>query len=296
MNADVISYCDEPGYRVLDLQPDGVDCIPVLGFSDFLAVRRGADFHFHPGCMEFCLCLKGNLIFDTPDREYPFMPGSIFVSSPSEPHHLRNHPSGLKIYRVLFKIPKRGQCILGLDERGSEWVTRSITHLPKRLYAATPAVRTAFERMFDIYDNLNRRTPARRVKMRAATLDLLIALIDASRRLLANSSGKIKGIASRIHDNPAAEYPIEALACECGVSVTTFSNGFKRATGLPLHSYLLNCRIGKARELLVNTGKTVTAIGQQLGFYSTQQFARHFKRITGSNPQEFRKAAKNDLP
>lgn len=288
MNADKITYCDEPGFRVLDLRPDGVDCIPVLRSNDFSAIRIGPDFHFHPDCMEFSLCLKGNLIFDTPDKEYPFLPGNIFASSPDEPHHLRNNPSGLKIYGILFKIPKGNKRILGLDRRGSEWIVRSLTHLPKRLYTGTPAVKTSFERLFDIYDNVNKCSPSRRVKMRAASLDLLIALIDAARRLPAKSSAKIDEIAKRIQNAPDEEYPVGVLADECGVSIASFSNSFKHAKGLPLHAYVLNCRINKARRLLAETKRTVASIGQELGFYSTQHFANMFRRIIGVTPKEYR--------
>ena len=289
MVADKITYCDEPGYRVLDLRPDGIDCIPVLGFSDFLAIRQGPDLHYHPGCMEFCLCLKGNLIFDTPDREYPFLPGHVFVSAPDEPHHLRNNPSGLMVYRILFRIPGPRQRILGLDSRGSEWVTRSLTHLPKRLFASTPDVRSSFARLFDIYDNVNPKSPARRVRMRGAAINLLVALVDAARRSPTRASDKINEIARRIREAPDAEYPIKDLAKECNASVSSFANDFKLAKGLPLHAYLLNCRINKAKKLLLRTKRTVTAIGQELRFYSTQHFAKTFKRIIGVNPQEFRK-------
>ena len=288
MVADKISYCDEPGYRVLDLRQDGVDCIPVLGFSNFLAVRQGPDFHYHPGCMEFCLCLKGNLIFDTLDKEYPFMPGHVFVSAPHEPHHLRNNPSGLMVYRILFKIPKPGQRILGLDSRGSEWLARSLTHLPKRLFASTIEVRAAFGRLFDTYDTIGRKSPSRHVKMRAAATDLLIALIDAARRAPTKASEKINEIAKRIRAAPDDEYPIKYLAKECGIAVSTFANDFKLAKGLPLHTYLLTCRVNKARKLLLHSKRTVTAIGQELRFYSTQHFAKTFKRIIGVNPQEYR--------
>lgn len=293
MVADKISYCDEPGYRVLDLRADGIGCIPVLGFSDFLAIRQGPDFHYHPGCMEFCLCLKGNLVFDTADKEYPFMPGHVFASAPHEPHHLRNNPSGLMVYRILFKIPKPGQRILGLDSRGSEWLARSLTHLPKRLFASTPTVRTGFDRLFDIYDNIGRNSFSRRVKMRAAALDLLIALIDAARRSPAKVPDKIDAIARRIRDAPDAEYPIKDLAKECDVAISTFANTFKLAKGLPLHTYLLNCRINKAQKLLLRSKRSVTAIGQELRFYSTQHFAKTFKRIIGVNPHEFRTKHQN---
>lgn len=294
MVADRISYCDEPGYRVLDLRPDGVDCIPVLGFSDFMAIRKGPDFHYHPGCMEFCLCLKGNLIFDTEGKEYPFLPGHVFVSAPDEPHHLRNNPSGLMVYRLLFRIPKDGKRILGLDARGSEWLARSLTHLPKRLFASTPSIRSSFEKLFFIYDNIGRKSPARKVRMRAGALDLLIAIIDAARRSPVKTPDKINEIARRIRERPNAEYPVADLAKETDLSLSAFANAFKRAMGLPLHAYVLNCRINRAKRLLLTTKRTVTSIGQELHFYSTQHFALTFKRIIGMYPHDFRHSAKAD--
>ena len=288
MVADKIIYRDEPDFRVLDLRPDGVDCIPVLGLSDFLSVKKGPVFHYHPGCMEFCLCLKGNLIFDTEDREYPFLPGHVFASAPNEPHHMRNNPSGLMVYRILFKIPKTGKRILGLDDRGSEWLARSLTHLPKRLFTATPLIRASFERLFSTYDNVGRKSPSRRVKMRAAALDLLIAIIDAARRAPAKAPDKITEIAKRIRDRPNADYPVSDLAKEANMSLSTFANAFKRAKGLPLHAYVLHCRIDRAKRLLVTTRRTVTSIGQELHFYSTQHFANTFRRIIGKYPKDFR--------
>ena len=192
------------------------------------------------------------------------------------------------VYAILFKIPKPNQRILGLDKRGSEWIARSLTHLPKRLFASTPDVKSAFKRLFDIYDNVGRKSPSRRVKMRAAATDLLIALIDAARRTPARASDKINEIAKRIRDTPDADYPIKNLAKECHVAVSTFANDFKLARGLPLHSYLLNCRINRAKKLLMHSKRTVTAIGQELRFYSAQHFANTFKRIIGVNPQEYR--------
>ena len=294
MTADRITYCDEPGYRVLDLRPDGVDCIPVLGFSSFTSVRKGPDFHFHPDCMEFCLCLKGNLVFDTPKREYAFLPGLVFVSAPDQPHHLRSNPYGLKVCRVLFRIPKNRGRILGLNAHDSEWITRSLTHLPERLFAATPEVNTAFDRLFDLYDNVSRRSPSRPVKMKAAVLALLISIIDAARQPPRKAARKIDEIAQRIQREPAARYPLRELAAESGLSLSAFSSSFRQSYGLPLHTYLLNCRIDRAKELLLGTRRTILSVGQELRFCSTQHFAKTFRRIVGVNPQEFRNAGRTN--
>lgn len=291
MFADPIVYHDTPGHRVLDLRPDGVDCIPSLSFNNCQSVRQGPDFHYHPGCMEFSLCRRGNLIFDTLEREYPFLPGHVFVSSPDEPHHLRTNPCGLVVYSVLFAIPpRRNAHILGLDARGSEWLARSLTHLPKRLFAASPAVRAAFDRLFAVYDTVSRKSPARRVKMRAAALDLLLALIDAARHLPAKAPDKVNEIAARIQDAPADDYPIQELAQLCSRSVSAFAADFKRAKGLPLHAFILNCRVNRAKRLLAKTSRTVASIGQELRFCSTQHFARTFRRIIGVSPLQYRRS------
>ena len=184
--------------------------------------------------------------------------------------------------------------IFGLDARGSEWLARSLTHLPKRLFAATPRVKDAFDRLFSVYDGVGRKSPSRRVRMRAAALDLLIAIIDAARRPPAKAPDRIGEIARRIREKPNAEYPVADLAKEADLSLSAFANAFKRAMGLPLHAYVLNCRINRAKRLLLTTKRTVTSIGQELHFYSTQHFALTFKRIVGKYPKDFRLSAQAD--
>ena len=291
MVADPIIYRDEPRFRVLDLRPDGVDCIPVLGYSNFLAVHQQYDYHYHPGCMEFCLCLKGNLTFETQEREYAFMPGHLFVSSPHEPHRLKHNPSGLRIYRILFAIPPAGHRVLGLDDKESEWLVRSLAHLPKRLFASTLRIKSAFERLFDLHDHASRRSPARRVRMKAVALDLLIAIIDAARRIPAHIPENISAIARTIRENPNADYPAAETARKANLSPSAFSDAFKRALGLPLHAYLLHCRVERAKRLLLKTDRSIGSIAQELRFYSAQHFAMTFKRIIGKSPQAFREEA-----
>ncbi len=290
MTADKIVYRDAPGHRVLDLRPDGVDCIPSLRLSDFRAVQPSVDFHCHPGCMEFCYCLRGNLVFDTPEREYRFLPDHVFVSAPDQPHHLRNNPSGLRTYSILFRIPSgpARRRVLGLDARGSEWLVRSLTHLPKRIFAATGAVRESFERLFAVYDGTRRASPARRVKMRAAALDLLVALIEDARRLPGRAPDAIEAIAERIRADPAGEHPVAEMARESGRSVSNFTAAFRRAKGLPPHAYVLACRIDRAKRMLSSTPRTVDSIANELRFSSAQHFARIFRRIVGTSPSAYR--------
>ena len=123
-------------------------------------------------------------------------------------------------------------------------------------------------------------------------MDPLIALVDSARRLPAKAPDRIIGIAARICNEPNAEYPIAELARECGCSISSFAAAFKQSKGLPLHAFLLNCRIRRAEQLLLKTNRTVASIGQELRFCSTQHFARTFRRIVGVNPNDYRIASR----
>ena len=286
---DTNDYMDRPEKRVLDLRPDGADCIPVLGVSNYQIVRSGPEFHVHDKCVEVVLCLRGNLAFETPEREYPFHPGSIFVSTPTEPHRMRTNPKGLKIYRILFQIPKGNRTILSLPKRDGEWIVRSIQHLPKRLFRATDAVKTAFDRLFELYDNEPRHSASRPAKIRATVVELLIAIIEAARSTPRKAPERIVAIAKRIESHPDGDYHVEDLAHEAGLATVSFAELFKLATGLPPHAYLISCRINAAKRMLAKDTRTIRAISDMLRFATPQHFANVFNRTVGMTPTAYRR-------
>lgn len=287
---DKIVHCDMPGQRALDLRPHGVDCIPVLGLSDFRMKNPRAGLHVHPGCVEICLCVRGNLTFETDEADYPFLPGSIFVSTDSQPHRLRNSPKGLKLYRILFAPPKRGRTILSLTQAETKWLVQSLTHLPKRLFKATPKAKSAFESLFAIYDT-ERIAAVKSVKMKSAALELLIAVINAARLLPRKPPEAIADIMKRMREHPEMDYPIEDLARENSISLSGFSEAFKLVAGLPPHAYLIDCRIKKAQNLLAGGKSSVKAVSDLLKFSSPQHFATTFRKITGCTPSAWSKQA-----
>ena len=269
-NPDPIVYIDGKERRTLDLRPDGVVCIPVLGLSNFQTARAGTEEHVHPGCVEVSLCVRGNLMFESQGETYPFLPGTVFVSQPMEPHRMRHNPKGLMLYRILFKIPDGGENVLGLPPDESRWLVRQMTHFPLRLFPATERVNTAFERLCEAYDAAGRRSAARRLKMRSAALELLLALVEAP-YAPASPKGrrnpKVAALVARMQTSPEMDYPLEAMAREVALSTVALNDAFKRLTGLPPHAYLLDCRLKKGCELL-RKGESVGAVSHRLGFSS----------------------------
>ena len=265
-------------------------CIPVLGLSNFQSVRTGTEEHVHPGCVEVSLCVRGNLMFESFGVCYPFLPGTVFVSQPTEPHRMRHNPKGLMLYRILFKVPGEGEDVLGLPPDESRWIVRQMTHFPLRLFPATARVKSAFERLFEVYDTAGRRSTARRLKMRSAALELLLALVEAP-QAPASPKGRrnprVDALVARMQSAPEQDYPLEAMAREAALSTVALNEAFKRATGLPPHAFLLDCRLKKGCELL-RAGESVGAVATRLGFSSSRHFATALKRATGRSPRDLR--------
>ena len=84
-------YVDAPERRVLSLEPDGILCMPVIGFDCFRRKWEQAPMHVHDECLEVSLCLRGDLEFETSSGTRPFRPGSIFVSGPTRSAFARKY-------------------------------------------------------------------------------------------------------------------------------------------------------------------------------------------------------------
>lgn len=65
---------------------------------------------------------------------------------------------------------------------------------------------------------------------------------------------------------------------------------FKSVTGTSPNQYLINCRLMKAKELLLNH-MTVEQVCSQVGYNNLSHFSRAFKKHTGMSPKQFQMAA-----
>lgn len=283
-------YVDTPERRVLNLAPDGVPCVPVLGFSNYKQTRHGTIEHVHPGILEVSFCQRGSLVFESGGQTYAFLPGNIFVSQPDEWHRLQTNPKGLVMYWLFFHFPSKGHSLLGLPQDESGWLEHALRSFPHRMFHGTDRVRHAFQRLFKLYDTLPVKTAQRRLAVRATVLELLLALIEAGAGdPCLPSREKIEPVIREMRKNPERDYPLDAILSQCALSPSVLTNLFKNTTGLPPHAFLLACRIQRAKELLRDTSQSVSQIAQTLGFSSPQHLAMHFKRETGVTPTAWRK-------
>jgi AraC family transcriptional regulator len=79
-----------------------------------------------------------------------------------------------------------------------------------------------------------------------------------------------------------------ALAAVAGFSPSHFKSLFKQAVGLPVHRFVLERRIERARTRLVEGGKSMTEIALEAGFAHPSHMARSMRRVLGLGPSQIR--------
>lgn len=92
-----------------------------------------------------------------------------------------------------------------------------------------------------------------------------------------------------IANNSTRLLTCEKVACECGYSTKHLSRIFQNCTGKSLYAYIVDARLKRATELLMDQGKTVKEISMLMGFEKESSFVSFFKRHYGVTPGNFRK-------
>lgn len=87
------------------------------------------------------------------------------------------------------------------------------------------------------------------------------------------------------------DFSLENLAEELHMSKYYLCHSFKKATGLTIHTYLMERRLVHAKALLRQTNQPISEIAMELGFSSFSLFCRTFKSLTGFSPSAFRKTS-----
>ena len=133
----------------------------------------------------------------------------------------------------------------------------------------------------------------------------LLRLLTITIREAAKQAGQLKdedekveqfrelmtGAIQYVHDHYAEDLRLEMICKKFTISKSYFCQLFKRFTGKTYGDYLIDYRLQKAAEMLLNSDMTVTDVSYGAGFNDLAYFSRVFKRHTGVTPSDFKKKA-----
>jgi AraC-like DNA-binding protein len=98
--------------------------------------------------------------------------------------------------------------------------------------------------------------------------------------------GQVNRTVQRIHAEYARNLTVEELAETAGMSASAFHQNFKAVTSTSPLQYLKTIRLHKARMLMVHEGLRAGMAAERVGYESSSQFSREFKRLFGASPVE----------
>lgn len=105
---------------------------------------------------------------------------------------------------------------------------------------------------------------------------------------LANHDGQYARIAkalSKVHRDYSAALTVQELASEANMSVSAFHQAFRTVTLESPLQYLKKVRLNKAKDLIQLEGKRVSDAARTVGYVSSSQFSREFKRLFNVSPK-----------
>lgn len=105
---------------------------------------------------------------------------------------------------------------------------------------------------------------------------------------ITGDSDRITNVFEFILKNYTEEIYVQQIASKLNMSVASFSRYFKHHTRKTFSDYVTEIRIGHACRLLMEDNHSISEISYQSGFDNLSNFYRHFRKIIGIIPKEYR--------
>ncbi|CAI6014880.1 response regulator [Cohnella sp. JJ-181] len=126
------------------------------------------------------------------------------------------------------------------------------------------------------------------------TLTVINRLVDRSiDNVMKKKTSDVLMLSARdyIERNLSSDLSIDALADYLGISGSYFSLLFKQRFGETFVEYVTKQRMEMAKSMLAISDKSITAVGQMVGYAERRYFTRVFSKYAGLLPSEYREQA-----
>jgi AraC family transcriptional regulator len=102
------------------------------------------------------------------------------------------------------------------------------------------------------------------------------------------SKERLRMVVDYVEANLAQDLSIRQLAGVVQMGAHYFRKLFQISTGMPVHAYVLDARIRRAKYLLQYTRQSITEIATAVGFNSPSHLTAAFRRSVRTTPAAYR--------
>jgi AraC family transcriptional regulator len=122
---------------------------------------------------------------------------------------------------------------------------------------------------------------------------LISAYSSVSPRKVAKTGGLggriFKQTLAYIEDHLADDLSLSRIASTTGISASHFKTLFRESAGVPVHQYVMQRRIERAKDLLMQGKLSILEIALATGFSHQSHLARHMRRSVGLSPRAMKR-------
>lgn len=284
--------------------------LPLISDNSFVYDRMECNYfdkpwHFHEE-YELVMIVKGYGTKFIGDNVSRFEDGEVVLIGSNIPHLFRCHED---YYKETSKLQASSVFIhFNEDFLGPNFFDLPEMKLVRRLldnsfyalqvhgkvqkYIMGKLLETAEEkpaqRLLNLLDMLVRLSESRELKPL-----LTNGFVSKNRMMAATNNVKdterIHRVFEFIMKNYKHELYLKEIASMLNMSNVSFSRYFKHHTRKTFSAYVTEVRISHACSLLMNDTLSIAQISYDSGFENLSNFYRHFSRITGVIPKEYRK-------
>ena len=233
--------------------------------------------------LEFNLVIRGNTRCVSGNRYYDMPPRTLAFFFPDQEHMLFDYSPDFRMWTGIFN-PSLAE---GIDSGNREPLGK--TNPPG--YFCRMLDHSTAQYINSIADDLSRRTDDP-VLMNAGLRFLLLraweAYIDADVVPDQYDIHPSVAKAARLLQQKDADFGVEALAENVGLSSSRLSHLFREQIGMTIPAFRNRRRIDRFIKLFgLGQRKTMLQVALEVGFGSYSQFHRVFKVVTGLTPAEY---------
>lgn len=227
--------------------------------------------HYHPW-FEFVYTSVGSIYTSFNDKEFFIKSGESYLVPPGTIHSHRNN-----------------------NEHGHNLCIRFAISADDNSTYCNDVIRTlSVPRPYSFNSGIEAITPSEQLYVTQAKFVLwIMSLYDnwSDHKILPSSTQNVVSpqVIHYLNSNYKNKIQTEDIARALNTSYRTLSRKFKIETGITITDMLTDIRLSKARQLLIETNKSISDIATEVGYDSEFYFSRVFKDSEKTPPLVYRK-------
>jgi len=120
---------------------------------------------------------------------------------------------------------------------------------------------------------------------------MLLLLVESRMPSRSVVDERVAELFAAIRREPGMRWRVDEMAAKACLSRSQLTRVAERETGMPPMEFVIHCRLERARQILLETRKSIAEVADALGYDDVHYFSRQFKSRYGQSPRDYRSRA-----